>query len=141
MSRNVGIHEQIAKRYTQPFKQQWKQISDKRIFVRSKWEWYYACYLQILKEDNQIKDWFHEPKTFYFEGIKRGTNNYKIDFQVIHNNIEEEWVEVKGFMDKKSATKIKRMAKYHPSVKLRIIDAEWFKHNLKSLKFLIRKFE
>ena len=39
-------------------------------------------------------------------------------------------------MDSKSQTKIKRMAKYHPQVKLRVVDKEWFKNNLQSIKSL-----
>jgi hypothetical protein len=40
-------------------------------------------------------------------------------------------------MDSKSATKIKRMAKYHPDVKLRVIGKEWFKENGSKLKNII----
>ena len=39
-------------------------------------------------------------------------------------------------MDSKSQTKIKRMAKYHPHIKLRVVDSEWFKKNLKDIKAL-----
>ena len=88
-----------------------------------------------------IKDWAHEPTTFWFEGIKRGVVSYKPDFLVIHNNGAEEYVEVKGFMDAKSKTKINRMRIYHPQVKLRVIGADWFKQNNKALKVLIRDWD
>ena len=39
-------------------------------------------------------------------------------------------------MDKKSLTKIKRMAKYYPSVKLQIIDSIWFRKNKFALDIL-----
>lgn len=123
------------------WKQEWKVIDGRRIFFRSRWEYRYALYLQLLKEKGQIKDWQHEPKVFWFEGIKRGTNNYKPDFLVTHNNDSEEWVEVKGFMDSKSATKIKRMAKYFPEVKLRVVDKSFFSKNSKNLKILIKDWE
>ena len=123
------------------WKQEWKVIDGRSIFFRSRWEFRYALYLQLLKEKGQIKDWQHEPKTFWFEGIKRGTNNYKPDFLVTHVNGSEEWIEVKGYMDSKSATKIKRMAKYFPDIKLRVVDKSFFSKNAKNLKILIKDWE
>lgn len=123
------------------WKQEWKIINGKKIFFRSLWEFRYALYLQLLKEQGKINDWQHEPKTFWFEGIKRGTNNYKPDFLVIHKNDSEEWVEVKGYMDSKSATKIKRMSKYHPHIKLRVVDKSFFTKNSKNLNILIKDWE
>lgn len=123
------------------WKQEWREIDGRRIFFRSRWEYRYALYLQLLKSRGEIKDWQHEPKTFWFEGIKRGTNNYKPDFLVTHNNDSEEWVEVKGFMDAKSKTKLKRMAKYHPDVRLRLVEKDFFKNNSKNLKILIKEWE
>ncbi len=119
----------------------WRVIGGIRKYYRSKWEANYARYLQLVKEHNQIKDWAHEPKTFWFEGIKRGVTSFKIDFQVILLSGKEEWHEVKGYMDAKSALKIKRMAKYHPDIKLRVIDKDWFKQNNKKLKNIIKDWE
>lgn len=123
------------------WKQEWRVIDGRRIFFRSRWEFRYALYLQLLKERGEIKDWQHEPKTFWFEGIKRGTNNYKPDFLVTHKNDSEEWIEVKGYMDSKSATKIKRMAKYFPDIKLRVVDKSFFSKFSKPLKILIKDWE
>ena len=120
------------------WKQDWAEIGGKRNFYRSRWEYRFALYLEFQKKHKLIIDWVHEPKTFWFEGIKRGTNNYKPDFMITFPSGNEEWVEVKGFMDAKSATKIKRMAKYHPDVKLRVIDGSWFKANGKILKNVIK---
>ena len=91
-----------------------------------------------MKRHNYIIDWFYEPRTFYFEGIKRGTTNYKPDFKVIFPSGNEEWIEVKGYMDAKSATKIKRMAKYFPEIKLRVVDGDWFKTNALMLKKVLK---
>lgn len=119
------------------WKQDWAEIGGKRNFYRSRWEYRYALYLEFMKKHKHIVEWEHEPKTFWFEGIKRGTNNYKPDFKVVFPSGNEEWIEVKGYMDSKSATKIKRMAKYHPDVKLRVIGKEWFKENGSKLKNII----
>lgn len=121
--------------------QGWYMVGEKRIYFRSKWEWKYACYLEVLLRDKQITDWKYEPKTFYFEGIKRGTNNYKPDFLVTHLNGNEEYIEVKGYETSKDATKWKRMGKYFPDVKLRIIKSDWFKSNNKALDVLVKQFQ
>ena len=102
----------------------WQEIGGKRNYYRSKAEANFARFLQWQKENFQILDWEHEPETFWFGKLRRGVTNYKPDFRILHNNGSLEYVEVKGFMDSKSATKIKRMAKYHPQVKLLVVDAK-----------------
>jgi hypothetical protein len=93
-----------------------------------------------LKSNNQIKEWEHEPETFWFDKIKRGTNNYKPDFRVTLLNDNLEYHEVKGYMDAKSRTKIKRMGIYHPQIKLRVIESDWFRKNNKMLKSIIKGY-
>ena len=119
------------------WKQDWAELGGKRNFYRSRWEYRSALYLEFMKKHKHIVEWQHEPKTFYFEGIKRGTNNYKPDFMVIFPSGNEEWIEVKGYETSKDRTKYKRMAKYHPDVKLRVIGKEWFKENGSKLKNII----
>lgn len=113
----------------------WREIGGYKKYYRSRWEANYARWLERERLEGRIHSWAHEPKTFWFEGVKRGVNNYLPDFQVVYQRkeidkesgeekliIEEEYHEVKGWMDSKSATKIKRMTKYHPTVKLIVID-------------------
>ena len=119
------------------YKQFWAIVGNKPpIFFRSTWEFYYALFLEKLRQEGKIKDWKHEPKCFWFENIKRGVRSYLPDFCIIHNNGTEEWSEVKGFYDSKSQTKMKRMAKYYPEVNIRLVGSDWFKQNLKSCKAL-----
>lgn len=120
------------------WKQDWAEIGGKSYFFRSRWEYRYALYLQLMKEHGYVSEWEYEPQVFYFEGIKRGTTNYKPDFRVTFPKGEVEWFEVKGYMDAKSKTKIKRMSKYYPDVKLRVIDKTWFADNSKKLKAIIK---
>jgi hypothetical protein len=122
------------------WKQEWHEIGGKRKFYRSKAEYRYALYLEYLKSQGQIKEWEHEPETFWFKKIKRGTNNYKPDFRITLLNDNLEYHEVKGFMDAKSRTKIKRMSIYHPNIKLRVIQSDWFRRNNKMLKSLIKEY-
>jgi hypothetical protein len=47
--------------------------------------------------------------------------SYLPDFLVVENDGSEAFHEVKGWMDPKSKTKIARMGRYHPSVRLVVI--------------------
>jgi hypothetical protein len=89
------------------------------MYFRSTWEANYARYLNFLQARGEIERWEYEPVTFWFEAIKRGVRSYKPDFQIFENG-RSYFVEVKGWMDDKSKTKLKRMAKYHPEVEVRV---------------------
>lgn len=123
------------------WKAAWRVIGDKRNYYRSRWEANYARYLQWLKDKNEIQDWQHEPKTFWFEGIKRGCVSYLPDFFVVENSGAEAYHEVKGWMDDRSKTKIKRMAKYYPDVKLVVIDTPVYKNIEKNVSSFISGWE
>jgi len=103
-------------------KASWAVIGGKNNYYRSKLELKYAHKLQLLKENKHILDWEHEPKTFYFDGIRRGTTNYKPDFKVYNLDGSHYWVETKGYWDAKSITKVKRFYKYFPNEKLVIVN-------------------
>lgn len=102
-------------------RKQYDNKKGKRYLTRSSWEFNLMCYLDWLIEKKEIADWLYEPEVFWFEGIKRGVRSYLPDFKITNNDGSTEFWELKGYMDKRSATKIKRMAKYHPKVKLRVI--------------------
>lgn len=111
---------------TYNFNAGWKKIGHKEIYFRSQWEMRYAQFLQWQLENKLIKDWQYEPKTFWFEQIKRGVRSYKPDFYVVANDDTHFWVEVKGYMDKKSKTKISRFRRYYPEEILQVVGKEWF---------------
>jgi hypothetical protein len=88
-------------------------------FFRSSWEANFARYLNLLQKNGDIHHWEYESETFWFEAIKRGVRSYKPDFKVWDTEESEPYYyEVKGYMDAKSKTKLKRMAKYYPAVKI-----------------------
>lgn len=119
----------------------WREIGNQRIYARSRWEANYGRYLEWLRINGSILKWEHEPETFWFEGIKRGTCSYLPDFRVTENNGSVVYHEVKGWFDARSKTKLKRMAKYHPTISLRVIAAPWFKANERKLAGLISNWE
>lgn len=119
------------------WKQGWYFVAERKIYFRSKWEYMYACYLQTLKNEKSIVNWEYESDTFWFENIKQGVRSYTPDFKIIHPSLNEEYIEVKGYMDAKSKTKLNRMRIYYPKIKIRVVDKDWFSKNKKSLKVLV----
>lgn len=90
---------------------------------RSAWEANYARYLNYLKSNGSIYKWEFEPETFWFLNIKRGVRSYTPDFKIWETEIDTPYyVEVKGWMDKKSATKLKRMKKYYKDIIIKLVD-------------------
>jgi len=94
------------------------------LFVRSSWEANYARYLNYLMSINKLLRWEYESDTYYFEEIKRGVRSYTPDFKIFNNDGTIEYHEVKGWMDCKSKTKLKRMAKYYPEIRIVLICAK-----------------
>ena len=110
-------------------KKGWKTIAGRKIYFNSKAESNYARYLEHLKQQNQIKEWEYEPQTFWFLAIKRGVRSYLPDFKITEHSGRTVWIEVKGYMDSKSQTKIKRFKKYYPDETLNVVGSDWFKAN------------
>lgn len=145
--------EQIKKMMATRYKNGWSPSSINRswkagkaddlgnIHFRSRWERNYARYLNYLIKNNQFIKWEYEVDIFWFEKIKRGVVSYKPDFKVYNLDGTIEYHEVKGWMDDRSKTKIKRMAKYYPQVKLYIIDSKIYKDIKNKLSRLIEYWE
>lgn len=105
----------------------WRTIGGQRHYFRSKWEMNIAYYLEWLKLQGKIRKWDYEAKTFWFEKIKRGVRSYTPDFEITEIDKSVNYIEVKGWKDKKSMTKLKRMAKYYPDTKISLIDEEQYR--------------
>jgi len=123
------------------WKQGWRTIGGKEKYFRSRWEANYARYLEFMKINNVIKEWLHEPETFWFDKIKRGCVSYLPDFKIIELDGSHNWVEVKGYMCERSVTKLNRFKKYFPKEKLRVVDGKWFKENNRKMSGLIIGWE
>ncbi len=79
--------------------------ADLGLNVRSGWE---ANVLRIFKS-YEIPYEF-EPRVFYYP-VKRGNKAYTPD---IYLSNTDEWIEVKGYLDKNSEIKLKRFKRYYP---------------------------
>ena len=111
------------------------------LFVRSSWEANYCRYLNFLIEHGEIASWEYEPDTFWFHAIKRGTRSYTPDFKVFEHDGSFEYHEVKGWMDQKSKTRLKRMKKYYPEVPLLLIDAPVYRAIQRDVSAFIEHWE
>lgn len=108
-------------------------INGTTMFFRSKWEANYALYLDFLTDHGEITKWEFEPDTFMFEAIKLGTRSYTPDFKVYKKDATHEYHEVKGYMDSRSKTKLKRFAKYYPDENLVLIDGDLYRTLVKQV--------
>jgi len=78
--------------------------NDIQMNVRSSWEANFVRVLNLYKIDFDF-----EPTVFPFP-VKRGTKAYTPDFFLKRNN---DWIEVKGYLDDKSKIKLKRFKRYY----------------------------
>jgi len=113
---------------------------DLGIYVRSSWEANYARYLNTLITSGEILSWEYEPERFVFEKIKRGCRSYLPDFKITDVDGSIRYVEVKGYLDQKGKTRIKRMKKYYPKIRLDVVDKDEYK-KIQKLKLSIPNWE
>lgn len=94
-------------------------------FFRSAWEANIARYFTYLQKIGTVVEWQYEPKRFRFP-IERGINFYIPDFSVVwaHEPNKVIYYEVKGYMDKPSQVKLKRMEQYFPDIEIQVIDKQ-----------------
>jgi hypothetical protein len=97
-----------------------KDLDDR--YFRSKAEANYARFLNhcIKTKTGGIVKWEYEVQEFEFP-IKRGERFYKPDFKVYKTDGTYEWHEVKGWMDAKSKTKLKRFKQFHPQEEAKLV--------------------
>ena len=112
------------------------------IYVRSRWEANYCRFLNFLKAQGKLFKWEYEAVTFVFEGIKRGVQSYTPDFKIwTKKDAEPCYVEIKGYMDAKSKTRLKQMRKYYPEIQLVVIAQKGYTKIKKNFSDLIENWE
>lgn len=145
---NSPEHRQILSDRFTKLKQQGKFSRCRRglredlgLYVRSSWEANYARYLNFLIRSGQILRWSYEPRTFWFEPIKRGVRSWMPDFEVTLPDGSIEYHEVKGWHYPRSKTALKRMKTYYPQIKIVLIDETRYRALSKTLSGLIQEWE
>lgn len=111
------------------------------VYFRSKWESNYALYLDFLVKNGYIKDWEYEVDNFFFDKIKMGTKSYRPDFKVWNKDGSFYYVEIKGYFDAKSKTKMKRMKKYFPHIKVELVEKAGYVDMMKKMSGLIKFYK
>lgn len=109
-------------------------------FFRSKTEANYARFLNLQANHGFIRDWEYEPDTFKFP-VERGQTFYVPDFKIFNKDGSIEYHEIKGWVDKASQTKLNRMKKFYPAIKVIVITMEELKARTKNSRYLISKWE
>lgn len=140
-TRLLHIKNLTAKHLKPQWKAGWREIGGVRKYYRSRWEANYARYLNWLVAKKQLNSWAHETTTFWFPQIKRGVCSYLPDFEVETLDGKTEFHEVKGYLDSKSKTKLKRMAKYHPEIKVVLISQKLYLSIEKAASALVQGWE
>lgn len=130
-----------ANRASASWKAAWREVGGRRIYFRSRWEANYGRYLEWLKAGGHIAEWDHEPAVFWFDGIRRGCVSYLPDFKVTELDGTVRWHEVKGWMDARSATVLKRMAKYHPKETIVLIREKQYNEIKRKVSAMIPGWE
>lgn len=104
-------------------------------YFRSSWEANIARYYNYIGVE-----WQFEPKTFIFENVKRGSVSYTPDFYLPN---EDKWVEVKGWFDSKSKTKLRRFKEQYPEEynKLTLITEKEYNEIKKKVSYFIQGWE
>lgn len=112
------------------------------IYFRSRWEANTARYLNWLKDRKVILGWEYEPDTFWLQERVGGGRHYTPDFKIFPvDGSEPYYWEVKGWMNKKSRTKLALMAELHPLVKLLVVDSSLYRKMERKVSHLLDYWE
>jgi hypothetical protein len=99
-------------------------VNGKSVYLKSQVEVRFLTIGQRLQQTGAVLEVEYEPKTFWFDDIRRGTCSYTPDFRFLWaDNEEEVYYETKSTngLRQKDVTKYRRMAKRYPEVKLVLV--------------------
>jgi hypothetical protein len=95
-------------------------IDGVKVKFKSRLEYRWAQYLEFLKEAGQIKDWYYEHHTFFFDNAYKLTQ-WTPDFLVRNNDNEFEYYETKGMLSGFDIKKCRALFEQRPKVKLTMV--------------------
>jgi hypothetical protein len=104
---------------------------------KSKQEYRWACYLDILNKSKQIYRWRYEPHTFQFKERYRKRGQYTPDFYIENYPAATyEWHEVKTSLRQKDIYRFKQFRIDYPEERIILVLNSMPKKNLKQLRLL-----
>lgn len=129
---NARVNKTQSKQVVTGYKsnvQGWRTIGGKKHFYRSLWEIQTAAYLEWLKTNKKIADWFYEAQLFQFpkDTYRSSPYQYLPDFKILELQGTHRWIEIKGYMTKAAKAKDKRFRKHYPNEILEIWSAKEMK--------------
>ena len=89
-------------------------INGNTYIFKSAWEANIALVLEYERLLGNIDGWAYEATTFSFKYDGNGVRNYKPDFDIYRNG-KTYHIEVKGWVDEKTKTKMALMQRYYPN--------------------------
>ncbi len=92
------------------------------------------------EKGNLVTAWIYEPCRFWFP-VARGTRTYVPDFLVLFQDGRLEFQETKGYMDKVSATQIRRFREHFPELTLWVVDDKTYRAVAKRIKTIVPGWE
>lgn len=110
------------------------------LYVRSSWEANVAQWLNWRIEHGEILRWEYEIDLFEFP-VKRGSKFYTPDFKVWTSESSYYYIEVKGYMDQPSRTKLKRMGIYFPKERVEVLGREEYRELEKQFRDKLPNWE
>ena len=104
-------------------------------YFRSATEANFARILQYIKAT-----WAFEERVFTFDGYKNKPHMYIMDFEVkgrkkLPDGIEQGWIEIKGYMNSQSRSKLRRLKKHYPDEFAKTTVIVYSKHKKKDIEF------
>ena len=128
----------------------WRWIDKRSIYFPNKMEANYFRYLMFLRDMKppEIKSFDYQPPEFDFRsfGITRGVVTYRADFRIQESGLWTYplgiyYVELKGYIGPDHKTKMNRMKKFYPNIKIKVIDYKAYKELAAYMKNLIPGWE
>jgi hypothetical protein len=99
------------------------EFNGRTYYFRSKLEYRWAIYLQVLKKQGHIKSWDYETLLFDFQGYgyTTGPFMYRPDFIVAENDGTVVIQECKGYHDAQTNSKLRRAAQHYPQYEYELV--------------------
>jgi len=95
-------------------------LNDQLCHFRSKFEYNWALYLDLLKQQREILNWQYEPDTFYFREETQGPYQYIPDFKIFTDD-GFYYQECKGYHDGSTNSKLRRFKRQNPDIEIELI--------------------
>jgi hypothetical protein len=103
---------------------------------KSRIEYRWAKYLELLRVSGEVQTWQYEPETFLFKERHRKKGIYTPDFRVVWRDGTVELQETKSSLRQKDVYRFRQFAMDYPSVRIVLVLPSCPKRSVKQLILL-----